>query len=336
MILSRTKLFLQKALFHQIAPDAPRFLLAIAGSLYMLVALFSISSRIFFAEQKGYWGYFYQTIGVIGGFLAAFIVTSIHIHENQLLWIMFAWIAPQFLAATIGFVHAMPLGKWIERANFSLFSNTFKVALQFSFNSLGGAFVLGIDYIIMSQIISSSDIVVYNIFNKIFTFIFFGYSALLSAFWPVMAESYASNDFLKIEAANKSLLRNIFVAFVYISFAVMAIIISKNFIMKYFGSAKLEASVLIICLFGFYYIVRVWVDTYAMAILSRNKVGFLSATVPLQAVVSVIFLYYFGSKFGLAGILGGLILCFLVTAAWMLPCYHYYLLGRFKRSKNVI
>jgi len=330
IIFSFAAFFLQGVLLRQINAVVPSYLLAVIGSMYILVAVFSVSARIFFAKQKGHLGYLYQSIGIIFGFLVVLIIIFFHT-QNRILGIMLGWTVPQVIAAIVGFLHAMPHGGWIKSSSFKRFREILSTAWQFSFNSLGAAFVLGLDYIIMSQIISADDIVIYNIVNKIFTFIFFGYNAILLALWPSMAENYVSGNELKIKEANEAILKNILIGSAYIFVVSVIVIITKDFIMHYFSNSTLSVSVLVIALFSLYYIIRVWSDTYTVAILSRNKIAFIIATIPFQAIVSVIFMYYFGSKFGLVGIILGMVLCFSLTSLWIMPCYHYYLLRRFKR-----
>lgn len=326
-------LFLQHLLLRQISTTAPRYLLAMVGSMYIVVTVFGISARIFFAKQKGYWGYLYQSVGIVIGFTVILLMIFLQV-QNKLFWIAFGWMVPQVIISIISFLHAVPCARWIKSADFKVFRKILATAWQFSVYAISAAFVLGLDYIIMSQIISVNEIVIYNIFNKIFAFIFFGYTAVLAAIWPVMTENYVSGNELKIRATNKTIVRNIWLGVTYVLLASIVVIVAKGSLMRYFADAKLTVPALIIALFGIYYAIRVWSETYTTAILSRNKVAFVVTVLPLQAVISVVFSYYFGMKFGLAGILAGLILCFVLTSFWLMPVYHYYLLGYFKKINH--
>jgi len=323
--------FLQHFLLHKLEVTTPFYLLMLAGDLYMLSALFGVGYRVFFARQQGYFAYLYQTVSYVLGFFLVALCVLLHVNA-KLPWVVVAWVLPQALCALIGFLHAMPLGNWLRAADFSMFKTIFKKAWQYGFNALGAAFVLGVDYIIMAQLLNANDITVYNIFNKIFSFMYFGYTAILAAIWPVLAEYYATFSRKAFQKANAMLIRNALAATLYVVGGTCTILLLKGFLLSLFIKTQLMVSGTILILFGFYYITRVWTDTYATAVQSQNKIGFIAATVPIQAVVSVVFLYGFGKWLGLPGIVLGLGLCFLVTGCWMLPVYHYYSLGKLRGS----
>lgn len=330
-VFSCGSFFLQDILLRKIPSQVPYYLLAVVGDLYILMVLFSIAFKIFFAEQRGYWAYIYQTIGVVGALIVVLVLIFLDV-PYKLLWISLGWIVPQTLAALAAFLHVVPLSKWFSASDFKRFYKILSFAWRYNINTIGAAFVLGIDYIIMSQIVSANDIIIYNIFNKVYLFISFGYSTILAALWPVMAEAAVVDDPTAIGKVNKMLLRNIFIGIGYILLTTLVILTMKKVIIGFFAGAQLMVSGLIIILFGIYYSIRVWVDTYNMAILSRNKITFIAATVPIQAAISIVFLYYFGTKFGIEGIVFGFLLCFLVTAAWILPCYYYSLLPNRRKT----
>jgi len=319
--------FLQHFLLKNFAVKTSWYLLIIVGSFYVLSAICSVSYRIFFAEQKGYWGYSYQSAGWLGALIAIIILGYLPV-ENRLFLILLGWIIPQTFFALISFIHAMPWRGIFTYCDFNIFKRIFTKAWLFNLNSIGAACVLGIDYVIMSQLLSAHDITLYNIFNKIFLFIYAGYSTVLMTLWPVMAEKFATRNRQLIDEVNSMLLRNIFWAIGYITIATGLVLIGKNFLLSFFAKGLLSVSYWVIILFGIYYAIRFWVDSYATVIQSRNKIKFIAFTVPIQAVVSVCFLYYFGAKYGLDGILIALILCFTVTAVWVLPCYHYLTLAK--------
>lgn len=72
-------------------------------------------------------------------------------------------------------------------------------------------------------------------------------------------------------------------------------------------------------LFLVYMVLRVWSDTFAMVLLSFNKTGVLNRYIPFQAAVSIVAQIWLGKVFGSTGIIFGLIVSFIATAAWILP-----------------
>ena len=319
--------FLQVFLLKNFVVKTSWYLLLVIGSAYVISAVCSVSYRVFFAEQKGYWGYFYQSAGWLGALLVMVVLSYLPL-GNKLFLILLGWIVPQTLCALVSFIHAMPWRGIFTHYNFRLFKEIFAKAGLFNLNAIGAACVLGLDYVIMSQLLTARDITLYNIFNKVFQFIHAGYTVVLMALWPVMAEKFATHKAKEVHAVNVMLLRNIFWAMIYLIGATIFVLLVKDLLLSFFSKNLLTISYGVIVLFGVYYAVRIWVDSYATAIQSRNKIKFIAFTVPIQAVVSVSLLYYFGARYGLEGILIALILCFVVTAVWVLPCYHYLTLAR--------
>ena len=74
-----------------------------------------------------------------------------------------------------------------------------------------------------------------------------------------------------------------------------------------------------IILFGLYFCIRVWSDTFSTLLLSINKVNIFYLYVPIQAGISFLLQYNLGLKIGINGIVLALIISFLLTAFWILP-----------------
>jgi len=77
----------------------------------------------------------------------------------------------------------------------------------------------------------------------------------------------------------------------------------------------------LIIIFGFYYLIRIWTDTYAMVLQSVSILKPFWILVPIQALISLFGQIYFVRMYRLNGILYGLILSFLLTVSWGLPYY---------------
>ncbi len=106
---------------------------------------------------------------------------------------------------------------------------------------------------------------------------------------------------------------------------VLAFVFFREAFIEYF---KIEGDTLnipytIIFLFGAYYLIKVWTETFSITLQSRNQTKVLMYALPLQACLNIIFMFTLGYYFKLNGILFSLILCNLLTSAHMLPFAHY-------------
>jgi O-antigen/teichoic acid export membrane protein len=182
--------------------------------------------------------------------------------------------------------------------------------------SVASAFVLQIDYLVMSQTISSKDITLYNILFRLYGIMFMVYTLLLNTLWPSFAE-------WKHIGLNHKIKK---VALFYVRVGIIATIVFS--VALFFFTGQLVSLISkftflvpgnIIILLCIYFIIRIWSDTYAVILLSSNSFTALWIFTPLQAVIAIMFEFLLSRKFGLAGILYGLILSFCLTVVWGLP-----------------
>jgi O-antigen/teichoic acid export membrane protein len=189
---------------------------------------------------------------------------------------------------------------------------------------------LQIDYIIMSQNIAPSGIVTYTLFSKIFMMMFFIPNALLAASWPVCSEMFNKGQCGSI----KTMLRK------YIIFGSLLIIAGSVFLYFFSGlivkvlapETSIVLPVMLLVLLCAYYILRVWSDTFAMFLQSINALKVFWMYIPFQALISFAAQAYFSIKYGIYGILIGLIMSFALTSCWILP---YKALKVFKSKENL-
>ena len=314
--------FLQCLLLKQFNYNGSPFTLFIIGSLYILNTIFEISNKIFFAEQRGYWVYLYNTLGRIFSLVSIIVVCSANIQRNKLLILIIAWVFPTMLFSLIGYLHAVPLSNWIKHANISVFKELLFKSKGFATITIAGTVILGMDYIVISQVLIPSDIVIYNIANKVFLLISLCYSVILSTLWPVLSEKFQLG---KIKSAHKLIYKNISYGSLLVLTIVLVFVSFRGVLIEYFKieGVTLNIPYTIIFLFGIYYLMKVWTETFSIALQSRNQTKVLMYVLPLQACLNIIFMFTLGYYFKLYGILLSLILCNLLTSAYMLPFAHY-------------
>jgi len=314
--------FLQRLLLKQFNYSGSSLTLFIIESIYILNTVFEISNKIFFAEQKGYWVYFYNTLGRIFSLVSIIVVCSANIQENKLLILIIAWVFTPMLFFLIGYLHAIPLSYWIKHANISVFKELVFKSKDFATITIAGTVIVGMDYIVISQVLIPSDIVVYNIANKVFLLISLGYSVILSTLWPVLSEKFQLGN---IKSAHKLIYKNISYGSLLVVTIVLFFVFFREVFIEYFKieGDTLNISYTIIFLFGVYYLIKIWTETFSITLQSRNQTKVLMYVLPLQACLNIIFMFTLGYYFKLNGILLSLILCNLLTSAYMLPFAHY-------------
>jgi O-antigen/teichoic acid export membrane protein len=286
----------------------PPYLVTLVGVMYVVAAVGGVSYRVFYTEHRGYLGPMYQGVAnvVALGFLA--LLASAYNGTAKLLVSLIAWTLPQAVAAIVGYWQAFHKVVRSVRANWEVVGSVWKRSVEFGAFSFMASAVLGVDYLVMSQTLSSHDIAVYSIMSKAFNFAFFVYNALLWAAWPECTEMYCRGEFAEL---GSTLTRHIQAGALLVVAGTMLIYAGRGLILRILApDVPLAISDVTVLLFATYYLVRVWTDTYGMALQSASYMRPFWVMVPVQAAISVTTQYFLSRAYGLNGILAGLILAF--------------------------
>ncbi len=193
--------------------------------------------------------------------------------------------------------------------------------------NIGGTIALSIivlqtDYIVMSQKLSAADIIKYTVTMKIFGLMFFIYTAVLQALWPVCAELRVKMQWRKL---HRIIFLNIIGGVFFIGLGTLFIYVLKDYIYSIIANGiDYNISEVVFVLLAVYFSIRVWCDTFAMLLQSMNQLKILWLIVPCQALIGGVTQWYFAEHYGIVGILYGLILSFSLTVFWGLPVYYMY------------
>jgi len=292
--------------------------------LLLIFGLSEIFNKILFAINKGYWPNIYPGITAILGFLSLYILKNEEVNNvNIVLTIFFS---PYLFVFIIAYIQSIGFIK--PKFNKEIFLVIFSLMKKFFVFAILAAFVLKVDYIIMSMVLKAKDIVVYNLDMRIFNLILFMYGTILAALWPVSSELFHEKKFNIIKNNVK---KNIIIGSI-ITIALSAgILFFKNDILFLIsGKDTLMISITTGLLTSFYIILRIWTDSYATILQSMNEIKILIYIVPFQALISIAAQYNLGMHYGLNGIIMGLCLSFLLTVVWALPLKFY----KITRSKH--
>lgn len=305
--------------FEFISYETKKRLIFIAGTLFIITNLSSIVYRIWYAEMKGYLSNILPACGYIITFI---LIYFLHRDKsvNSLLYSVVCYLLPNALISLV--VIFVTLKKFSFDGiikKFSFIKETFKKSFEFWFFAIMASFVLSIDNVIAARFLKTEDIVKYNLLVRFFLFGYFVYASFLTAVWPIFSERL---NLKEIDYVTKSLKKYIFGGIVYILIFTFFILLFKDYLIKFFLKDKnITIDKSLFFLFCFYYMVRVWCDTYAVIL---QSVGFMKPfliLVPLQAFFSIIFQIILVEIIGVYGIILGLTFSFIFTVAWGLPYY---------------
>ena len=306
---------MKQFMFLAIAEKERLFFLS--GTIAIATGIGGVSYRIWYAMQKGYLSNFVPAVAAVTSVLALAILKDTA-SENRLYLGLAAFMAPTALLPVAVLVLQIRRSIAVAgRPRRILAGLIMRRAFHFWIFSVLAAGVLQVDYIVIAQFLNSHDIAVYNISTKVFALVFFFYSALLFALWPVIAESIAKGEWGGVWRHTR---QSIIFGFLIIIIGTILLIWLMPVAVSFLAPREaIDIPAGFILLLGAYQLIRVWTDTFAMLLQSMNDMAPFWILVPFQVVASVGLQWALVSRFGIYGAVWGLIGSFVLTVAWGLP-----------------
>lgn len=190
-------------------------------------------------------------------------------------------------------------------------------ARHFLFFGLLSTGALSADYIIMARTLGSLDIVEYNLASKVFGVLLTLHAVLLSSSWSSLSDLHYRGESQLLRRRVKSLL---FIGMIVVlPIATILLAFQADVFKLISGARAVSVSLDLLAVWPAYLLIRIWCDTFALAHMSAGRVATMHAYVAGQTLLSVAGQIWLGSLYGPAGILAGISLSFVLTAAWILP-----------------
>ncbi|WP_067515009.1 MATE family efflux transporter [Endozoicomonas ascidiicola] len=297
-------------------PSSQKTVLFFLSSIFgVLGGIGSVSYKILYALHKGYWA---NTLPAIMSLLSLITLTLIPplIESNELLICIIIWLLPNGIAPFALFIF-FGFKRFSRFPLAIVYFELWDRAKDFFLLAVFSTITLQVDYVILSQLLSGTDIVIYNIVSKIFILVIFCYTAVLSALWPVLTELLRLNKWDKVR---NYIWRYIICGFAFVCIATAFIILVRGYVVNLLApGSDIILPIGTLIFFGIYQLVRVWTDTYSVVLKSINKIKPFLVLVPVQALFSILFQIYGANNYGINGLVAGLIMSFIVTVFWGLP-----------------
>jgi O-antigen/teichoic acid export membrane protein len=291
--------------------SAERFKTILA--LFGFTALGSISYKVLFAEHKGYWANIFPAIGAICGL--SFVAVMLPGYQgDKVIIALILYSIPNACIAMLVFGWLLQT-RWIA-PRFD--KELCKVAGRFWLITLMSAATLNLDYLIINRQLSPADVVIYQLVTKIYGLLYFLFSAVLAAIWPVFSEMLVKNNYKEVQVI---ITRYVVIA-ILINFVFLGLFcLFRSEIANFYFSGKavpvLEMPFLL--LVGLYNMILLVISVYTVALQSANVTKVFMLWTPVQAIISVIGQWVLAEKFGIYGIIMGLLLSYLLVPFWLIP-----------------
>lgn len=279
-------------------------------------ALGGVVYRIWFARHRGYLSNLVPAAGTIIGTGAVWGLQHVQARPDVATATLLYY-TPLAVLPIIALAIVVVARRRDSRFTPALVRPIMKRALSFWLSGLLAAAVLQVDYIVMSRVLGVVDIVTYNVASKLFLLIFFVYTALLLALWPVCSEAIARQEWQKVTTIAR---KYIVIGIAFTLAGGLAVALTRHSIIRLLAPGlNTPIPLIIIGLLTLYTSVRVWTDMFGTILQSMNDLKILWITAVFQAMLSGTLQTLGARWFGLPGMIVGLIVCYVLTAAWLLP-----------------
>lgn len=278
-----------------------------------LTALIPVFNQILFGLHRGLWPNVMpgmQSLATTGLLL---VISEAGL--NGLDWAIAAFVTPALLAfAILAFVAGATPRHGIDWQKLKQVMVDARHFLLFGLLSTGA---LSADYVVMAHTLSSIDIVEYNLASKVFAVLLGVHAVVLASSWSSLSDLHYTGQIQQLRRRVRALL--LLGVLVVLPATLLIVTFQSDLFRLISGAHTVQISPALLAIWPAYLLIRVWCDTFALAHMSAGRVGTMNAYVAVQTALSVAGQLWLGDRFGAAGILAGISLSFLLTAAWILP-----------------
>ena len=295
----------------------------IFGAVATAIGSSSVILKILFAEHRGYVAHLITAIGALLG-LAGLVIVGQTTTAHRFAWALIANYLPLCLISWVFLWRRLRHGPLKDLWHWSDAVQPLRgQAGHFLLFAVLSAMVLNIDYIILARTVSPADVATYAVMAKLYGLVFFVFSSVLQAYWPLSAEAFQRGD---VDGLHRLAIRCIGLGMLTVIGASLGLFVLHDHIATLLSPHQpLILPKFLIPFFAGYWLLRVWSDTFSMLVLSAGRAMFLCMVVPVQATISLGLGIWGASAQGLPGFMLGLSASFLLTVVWGLPFYVHHL-----------
>lgn len=220
-----------------------------------------------------------------------------------------------FLVFNSSYRYCVPSFKFVD---LSYYKELMTLGSKFFVIQLCNLLTIGSTSFIISNALGPKDVVSYNLAYKYFSFTTILFSILTGSLYSSLNEAYQINDFEWIKRIIKKAS--------YISYIIIGGIVIMFFLLDYVFKIWVGTDVLIESKFklliAVYFSMTILVSTYSTFISGIGKIKIAFYFSVINSILTIPISYFFAHKFGLAGLMGSLILLSAPGLYWLPMQYH--------------
>lgn len=284
--------------------------------IYLCNAIFQNTLKVYYAFDKSFQINLLNLCASVIGYLLLFTILHLHL-PNPLILCIGVGVLPNVLINIAYYFKLIDRDLQLNWRDFIKFAcGAIRDSKHFILVAINGALILQLDYFFIAYFLDAKDIIQYNLYAKMFSSAFAFYLIVLSNFYPVCTRALYAKDAKK---ALKGIILNISLGMGLIIICFIFAVFFKQIFFTYFFHGQVPLSAKLALLFGIYYMVRVWTDTWALPFFGMNKASLLFKYGLFQMLLSVALQYFLVLHYGIFGLMLGLIIAFLLSVFWIFP-----------------
>ncbi len=288
----------------------------VSASLYISMAVGSIGYKIWYAERRGYLANIAPACGGLLGMILVYF-TQMSNTENKMLLSVIAFLSPPAILALLSLFYRGGYYHITSRCEWEANKKVLRRGLGFFLMNLMQVFIVNIDYIILAAFATTEDIIIYGVVSRIFGFLAFFYTSIYTELWPRFSELFIKKEWQPVRKL--LFLTYAFSALMIFSFLMVALFCLDAIINFIVPGHNIEVSWVLIILFSAYHLVIAWVHGFGIVLQSMSDAKTFLIWMPVQAVINFILQLLLVPTWGIAGVVSGMMLSFILTLAWVLP-----------------
>lgn len=278
----------------------------------LMLGLATVFQQVLHAMHRSTWPLVTPAIQAVLTTMALFVVIQTGARGH---WVAIAIAMPMFMVFLLS---ARLVGARLRpRIDWRALKILLRSSRHFLIFGFAGAVALSCDYIVMSRLLSSTEVTQYSLAAKSFGTVLTLHGVLLAAVWTPLSDKFYRGELLGMRTL---LMRMLYLGIVLAVLVGLPLAFLMDEAVEVLTGGKMKSLPLALTVGWFAYIVvRIWSDTFATALLSCNQLGTMTSYLLWQSIISLLAQWVLGTYFGTTGIVLGILCSFLLTAAWILP-----------------
>lgn len=195
----------------------------------------------------------------------------------------------------------------IKHIRFNYLKSLMNLGIKFFVIQIAVIIIFSTDNLIITRLYGPADVTPYQIAFKYFSLITMAYTIIVSPLWSAFTEAWVKKDISWI----KGIIRRIQKIWLFFLFITLLMVVSANFIYKFWVGDEVKIPFILTLIMGLYVIIRAYGEVYVNFVNGTGKVKLQFYTAIFSAIANIPLSVFFakGLNLGIAGVILATLIC---------------------------